>query len=105
MNDPIADLVVAALHQAAHRQASRLADLLTDSGRASPAGRTTVRLRVVAARARVRTSARVITATTVVMAVGLVVLNRDYLAPYDTLRRANSCCSRSAGCSRPDSWA
>jgi len=84
MNDPIADLVVAALYQAAHRQASRLTDLLTtlaDIARRA----TTVRLRVVAARARVRTSARVITVTTLAMAVALAILNRDYLTPYSTL--------------------
>jgi tight adherence protein B len=84
MNDPVADLIVAALHQAAQRQASRLADLL--STLADIARRATiVRLRVVAARARVRTSARVITVTTLAMAVGLALLNRDYLAPYNTL--------------------
>ena len=42
-------------------------------------------MRVAAGRARVRTSARVVTATTVVFAAGLVVLNRPYLAAYDTL--------------------
>jgi Flp pilus assembly protein TadB len=84
MNDPVADLVVAALHQAAQRQASRLAELLTTLA-AIARRATTVRLRVVAARARVRTSARVVTVTTLAMAVGLAILNRAYLAPYSTL--------------------
>ena len=37
-----------------------------------------------AGRARVRTSVRVITLTTLGMAVGLIVLNRSYLQPYST---------------------
>ena len=68
-----------ALSQAAHRQASRLADLLSELAELARK-RAAVRLRVAAGRARVRTSARVITATTVVFAAGLVVLNRTYLA-------------------------
>jgi tight adherence protein B len=82
--DPTADLVVRALAQAAHRQASKLADLLTELAEVARK-RTTVRLRVAAGRSRVRTSARVVTATTVVFAAGLVVLNRPYLSAYDTL--------------------
>ncbi|HEY2957946.1 MAG TPA: hypothetical protein VGM21_07015 [Actinomycetota bacterium] len=44
----------------------------------------TMRLRVEAGRARTRTSARVVVGVTLAMAVGLVVLNRGYLAPYDS---------------------
>ena len=80
--DPTADLVVRALAQAAHRQASKLADLLTELAEVARK-RTSVRLRVAAGRARVRTSARVVTVTTIVFAVGLVALNRPYLAAYD----------------------
>ena len=43
-----------------------------------------VRLRVAAGRSRVRTSARVVAATTIIMALGLALLNRRYLAAYDT---------------------
>lgn len=82
LNDPIGDLVVRALSQAAHRQGSRLTDLLSELAELARK-RAAVRLRVAAGRARVRTSARVITATTMVFAAGLVVLNRKYLAPYD----------------------
>jgi Flp pilus assembly protein TadB len=81
--DPTGDLVVRALGQAAHRQASKLADLLTELAEVARK-RTAVRLRVAAGRARVRTSARVVTATTVVFAAGLAALNRPYLASYDT---------------------
>jgi len=81
--DPTADLVVRALSQAAHRQASRLADLLSELAEVARK-RTAVRLRVAAGRARVRTSARVVTATTCVFAAGLVALNRGYLHAYDT---------------------
>lgn len=82
LNDPIGDLVVRALSQAAHRQGSRLTDLLSELAELARK-RAAVRMRVAAGRARVRTSARVITATTMVFAAGLVVLNRKYLAPYD----------------------
>jgi hypothetical protein len=43
-----------------------------------------MRLRVEAGRARVRTSARVVVVVTLAMAGGLVVVNRGYLAPYDS---------------------
>jgi Flp pilus assembly protein TadB len=83
LNDPTGDLVVRALSQAAHRQASKLADLLAELADLARK-RTAVRLRVAAGRARVRTSARVVTATTLVFAVGLIALNRGYLSAYDT---------------------
>ena len=43
-----------------------------------------MRLRVEAGRARTRTSVRVVTITTMVFALGLIVLNRGYLAPFRT---------------------
>ena len=81
--DPTADLVVASLVLAADRQARRLGDLL---GALAAAAReeAAMRLRVEAGRARTRTSVRVVVATTLVMAVGLSVLNRGYLRPYDS---------------------
>jgi Flp pilus assembly protein TadB len=82
--DPVADTVVAALVMAAERQARQLAPLL-----GSLAGATreqvAMRLRIDAGRARVRTSVRVITATTLGMATGLVVLNRPYLEPFSSV--------------------
>ena len=83
LDDPTGDLVVRALSQAAQRQASKLADLLAELAELARK-RSAVRLRVAAGRARVRTSARVVTATTLVFAVALVALNRSYLSAYDT---------------------
>jgi Flp pilus assembly protein TadB len=83
LDDATGDLVVTALVMAAERNARHIGDLLSSLATAArdQAG---VRMRVVAGRARIRTSSRVITAVTVAMAVGLVLLNRGYLAPYDT---------------------
>lgn len=80
---PLADLVVAALILAAQRQGRALADLL-GSLAAAAREQAGMRLRTAASRARVRTTVRVIVATTLVMAAGLIVLNRGYLAPYDS---------------------
>ncbi|TQS42764.1 type II secretion system F family protein [Cryptosporangium phraense] len=84
MNDSAADLVLAALLLAAEHQARQLGPLLSDLADAARQ-QATVGLRQAAERARTRTSVRVITATTLAMAVGLVVLNREYLQPYDTV--------------------
>ena len=82
--DPTADLVVSALVLASRRQARRLGELL---GTLAEAAReqANMRLRVDAGRARTRTAVRVITATTLAFALGLVALNRGYLAPYDSV--------------------
>lgn len=79
--DPTADLVVAALVLAADRHAGRLGDLLGSLAR-SARDDATMRLRVEAGRARTRTAVRVMVGATVVMALGLGVLNRGYLASY-----------------------
>ncbi len=81
--DPTGDLVVAALVLASERQARRLGELLGALARAARDD-ATMRLRVEAGRARTRTSARIVVGATVAMAAGLVVLNRGYLAPYDS---------------------
>ncbi len=83
LDDPTADLVVAALVLSSQRQARRLGELLGALARAARDD-ATMRLRVEAGRARTRTSARVVVGVTLAMAVGLVVLNRGYLAPYDS---------------------
>lgn len=83
VDDPLADLVVAALLLAAERQAGQLADLLGSLAKATRE-QVTVRLRADADRARVRTSVRVVVTVTVTMAFGLLLLDRDYLAPYGT---------------------
>ncbi|WP_338672602.1 type II secretion system F family protein [Streptomyces sp. SCSIO 30461] len=84
MDDPLADVVVAALVMAAEQQASQLAPLLgelADSVREQAA----MRQRIDAGRASVRTGVRVTVITTLAMTVGLVVFNRAYLDPFDTL--------------------
>ena len=83
LDDPTADLVVAALVLAGERQARRLGELLGALARAARDD-ATMRLRVEAGRARTRTSVRVVVGVTLAMAAGLVVLNRGYLAPYDS---------------------
>ncbi|MGQ0575507.1 MAG: type II secretion system F family protein [Pseudonocardia sp.] len=81
--DPTADLVVAALVMAAEQRARQLADLLGSLAQAARE-QVSMRLRVEAGRARSRTSVRVIVGTTVSFAVGMVVLNRPYMAAYDS---------------------
>jgi tight adherence protein B len=80
---PTGDLVVAALTLAARGSAGELVELL---GTLAVAARdeAAMRLRVEAARARLRTAVRVIAASTATTAVGLILLNRSYLAVYAT---------------------
>ncbi|WP_410634334.1 type II secretion system F family protein [Amycolatopsis sp. cmx-4-83] len=83
LHDPTADLVISALVLAAEHQARQLADLLGElAGEARE--QAAMRMRVEAGRARTRTSVRVVVITTLVFAIGLVLLNRGYLAPYDS---------------------
>ena len=81
--DPTCDLVVAALILAAEHQAQRLGELLGSLAQAAR-DQATMRLRVEAGRARTRTSVRVIVGATGSLVLGLAILNRGYLAPYDT---------------------
>ncbi len=84
VDDPLADVVVAALVTAAERQASQLAALLgelADSVREQVA----MRQRIDAGRASIRTGVRVTVTVTLGMAVGLTVFNRPYLDPFNTL--------------------
>ncbi|MFC7306809.1 type II secretion system F family protein [Streptomyces monticola] len=83
VDDPLADMVVAALTMAAQRQAKHLSSLLGELAE-TVREQVAMRQRIDAGRASVRTSVRVITAVTVLMAAGLVVLNRPYLEPFDT---------------------
>ncbi|MGE7433996.1 type II secretion system F family protein [Kitasatospora sp. NPDC001175] len=82
--DPLGDLVVLALLGASTRQSGRLGDLLAGLA-ASAREHAAMRTRTAASRARVRTSVRIVVGTTLAMAVGLVVLNRPYLQPFDSL--------------------
>jgi Flp pilus assembly protein TadB len=81
--DPTVDVVVGALTLASQRRARRLGELLGTLAQATR-DRATMRLRVEASRARLRTSVRVIIGTTVAVMAALVVLNRGYLSPYDS---------------------
>ena len=83
LDDPTGDLVIAALVLAAEQQARQLTDLLGSLAHAARE-QASMRMRVEAGRSRTRTSVRVIVATTLGFAVLVVLLNRSYLAAYDT---------------------
>lgn len=82
--DPTGDLVIAALVLAAEQQARQLGDLLGSLAHAARE-QASMRMRVEAGRARTRTSVRVIVGTTIGFAVAVVLLNRPYLAAYDSV--------------------
>ncbi|MEU0514923.1 type II secretion system F family protein [Amycolatopsis thermoflava] len=82
--DPTADLVIASLVLAAEHQARQLGDLL-GSLATTAREQAAMRMRVETGRARTRTSVRVIVATTLAFAAGVVVFNRAYLDVYDTV--------------------
>ncbi|GAA2661270.1 type II secretion system F family protein [Streptomyces vastus] len=84
VDDPLADVVVAALVMAAEQQASQVAPLLGELAE-SVREQVAMRQRIDAGRASVRTGVRVTVIVTLGMAVGLVVLNRPYLDPFNTL--------------------
>lgn len=82
LDDPTADLVVTALSMAEAKPARDLGALLgalATSARAE----VSMRRRVHAGRARLRTAVRVVTSTTLGFAALLVVFNDGFLAPYD----------------------
>lgn len=81
--DPTADLLISALVLASEKQARQLADLLGELA-TETREQVSMRLRVEAGRARTRTSVRMIVGVTVAFAAGLTVLNRGYLAPFDS---------------------
>ena len=83
VGDATCDLVAAALVLAADHQAQRLGELL-GSLAAAARDQATMRLRVEAGRARTRTSVKVIVGATGALVAGLALLDRGYLAPYDT---------------------
>ncbi len=83
LDDPTADLVLAALVLAAEHQARQLGDLL-GSLATTAREQAAMRMRVETGRARTRTSVRVIVATTLAFAAGVVLFNRAYLDVYNT---------------------
>lgn len=83
VRDPTCDVVVVCLSQAVEHSARDLTGLLGSlaaTARAQAAGRQ----RIHAARAQIRTGVRIMTAVTLGMLVGLFLMDRDFLAPYDT---------------------
>ncbi|WDZ92967.1 type II secretion system F family protein [Nocardiopsis sp. HUAS JQ3] len=84
VDNPTADLVAAALSTAATRHATDLGTLL---GSLSEAAReqAAMLVRVAASRARLRTSTRIIVGATLGMAAFLLVLNGEYMEPFDSL--------------------
>jgi Flp pilus assembly protein TadB len=83
LRDPTADLVISALVLAAEHQARQLANLLGELA-SEAREQASMRMRVEAGRARTRTSVRVIVITTLSFAIGLMLLDRGYLAPYNS---------------------
>jgi Flp pilus assembly protein TadB len=82
--DPMADLVISALVLAAEQHAKDLGALL---GRLAATARehAAMRMRTAAARARIRSSVRIIVGSTATLTVGLLVWSRSYLHPYDSV--------------------
>ena len=80
---PLTDMVVTSLLIASERQ-GRLADLLSEVA-ASARATATMRLRVEAARARTYVTTRLIIGVTIAITTWLVLVRRDYLAPFDTV--------------------
>lgn len=81
---PTGDLVVAALSLAASGSTKNLGELLSTLAKAAR-DECGMRLRVEAARARMRTAVRVITTCTLLTALGLIAFNRSYLTIYGDL--------------------
>lgn len=80
---PIADLIVAALSSAATHSARDLGELLSTLS-AAARDEASMRIRIDASRARMRTAVRVVTGVTVSMAAVLVLFNPSYVAVYRT---------------------
>lgn len=83
VNDPLADLVVAALITASSEQTRNFGELLGSLARAirEQAG---MRLRIESGRARTRATAKAVAGISLGSAVGFVILDRGFLAPYDS---------------------
>jgi Flp pilus assembly protein TadB len=84
LNDPIGDLVVAALVLAADKSPKRLGYLLGQLAQAARA-EANMRLKIDAGRARARTATKVVTATTIIFTLVIMLLNRDYMDAYNSI--------------------
>jgi Flp pilus assembly protein TadB len=83
VDHPLADFVVAALVTAAEREARELGALLTHLA-ACARDEAQMRTRVWVGRARTRSAVRIIIGVVVLFVGALVLLDREYLDPYDT---------------------
>ncbi len=83
LDHPSGDLVVSALVIAARMEASDLSGLLTRLAEATR-GDARMRIRVEVGRTRVRTATKVIIGVVIAAVAFLAVVNRDYLAVYDS---------------------
>ena len=83
VEDPVADLIVAALVIAAERQAQRLAELLSHIARAARE-QAAMRTRVETGRARTYASSRALVVITLGLAAVLLVFSPEFMRPYDT---------------------
>ena len=83
MDDPSADLVIAALILNVRRRGDRLAEVLTGLARAAR-DELDLRRRVSAGRAELRRGVQIVVAVTVTFALFLAVFGGDYIAPYDS---------------------
>ncbi|WP_416968271.1 type II secretion system F family protein [Streptomyces sp. 4F14] len=83
LEDPTADLVIAALTLSAQHQARQLTPLLGELAVTARA-QVEMRHRIEAGRARIRTTQRVVVVTTFTFVAGLILLNPAFLTPYDT---------------------
>jgi Flp pilus assembly protein TadB len=83
VDDPVADLIVAALVIADENQARNLADLLTEIAR-SARDQTAMRVRVETGRARTYASSQALVGITLALVVTLLLFSPAFLEPYDT---------------------
>lgn len=84
LSDPTGDLVVRALRQASGNHGGQLSECLTSLA-VTARELASIQMRVATRRAATRTAARVITATSIAMVGGLMILNRGFLSPYNTV--------------------
>jgi Flp pilus assembly protein TadB len=84
VQDPVADLVVAALVIAAERQAQRLSDLLSQIA-TSARDQSAMRSRIETGRARTYASTKALVAITFGFAAFLIVFSPTFMEPYDTV--------------------
>ncbi|MET0468924.1 MAG: type II secretion system F family protein [Aeromicrobium sp.] len=83
LDDPSADLIVAALMLNAKLRGPGLRDVLTSLA-ASAREELEMRRRVVASRASTRRSVQIVVGISVFFVLGLTLFNRDYVEPYDS---------------------